>query len=124
MKKRLCFDHLVRGIYLFSERHTNQNDYISDYKTLKKSLTKKYGKPKSSKSYWLNDLYKDNYQQWGMAVSKGDLTYYTHFKTDDTEIVLALSGDNYKIDLRIEYQSIKLGKLEHAEKEKKNQDKL
>lgn len=115
---------LVRGVYMFSVEHSNQNDYISDFKKLKRILTKKYGKPISDKTYWENNHYKDRYERWGMAISLGYLSYYTRYQVGDTEVLLVLNGENYKISLAIEYTSKKLGKLEDIEKEKSDHEKL
>jgi len=51
---------LVRAKYSLLESHTNKNDYISDYNTLKSLLTKKYGNPTEDENIWKNDLYKNN----------------------------------------------------------------
>ena len=109
---------LVRTKYLITEEHSNKNDYVSDYDSLKESLTKKYGQPIIDKRYWKHDLYKDDYQRWGFAVSIGHLSYYAMWKTLQTSIVLALYGDNYDITLVIEYKSEELKELEEREKEK------
>ena len=111
---------LVRAKYVFTETHSNQNDYISDFNTLKEILTKKYGKPDDDSHIWKNDLYKDDYQEWGLAISIGHLVYQAIWEISETKIFLTLSGENYKIWLEIEYQSKKLKKLEQKAKEKKS----
>ena len=110
---------LVRGKYMFTHEHINQNDYIADYKNLKEYMEKKYSVPKEDKIFWKDDLYKYDYQNWGMAISAGHLVYYSKWETSSTEITLILSGDNFKINLGIEYQSKSLKQLEKEIKEKK-----
>lgn len=103
---------LVQGKYIIIVQHKNKNDYISDYNNLKQMLTKKYGPPSSDKQYWRSDLHKNNYEEWGSAVSLGDLAYYSEWQTPATDIALRLFGDNYVICLVLEYQSVASKNLE------------
>lgn len=101
-------DKLYRSGYLLNETHTNENDYIDDYKNLKDILIKKYEKPVKDKIEWKNDSYKYDKIEWGLAISVGDLIYDTRWETNNTEITLRLSGDNYKIYLVLRYESKEL----------------
>jgi len=115
-------DKLTRGKYVFQEEHSNKSDFISDYETLKKLLTKKFGKPKKDKTIWKNDLYRDDYEDWGTAISIGHLLYFATWETEESEITLMLSGENYKINLLTEFLSIKLKDYEENIKEKEALD--
>jgi len=115
---------LVRAKYIFTKTHSNKNDYISDFNTLKEVLTKKYGKPVKDSHIWKNDLYRDDYQYWGFAVSLGHLVYFADWETSNTNLSLALYGENFEITLAIEYQSKKLKKLEEKAKEKEALDEF
>ncbi len=117
-------DKLVRSKYMVTEKHTNQNDYISDYKSLKELLTQKYGKPTEDDEFWKNDLYKDDYSQWGFAVSLGHHSYYTIWETPSTKIFDSLTGDNYRITLQIEYVSKQFKDLEKKVKEEEEKKKI
>jgi hypothetical protein len=123
---RFLEDKLYSGSYRFTVKHVNKNRYIDDYKELKEILTKKYGKLISDEIKWKNDLYKDNKSEWGMAISVGDLEYWTYWETSTTEICLLLTGDNYKITLDIHYYSKKLKEWANKIKEEKakNQDEI
>lgn len=101
-------DKLYQAAYVFDGKHTNKNDYIDDFKKFKEILIKKYGKPKTDKVIWKNDLFKDEKQNWGTAISVGHLVYTASWKTTTTEIILLLFGDNYEINLGIKYESKKL----------------
>ena len=101
-------DKLYTSGYVFTGEHTNENLYINDYKELKETLTKKYGKPILDKVVWKNDLYKNDEQNWGMAISVGHLIYGVSWETSTTNISLMLSGDNFKISLVIIYDSKEL----------------
>ena len=101
-------DKLYRAEYILDEKHTNKNDYIADYKKFKELLSKKYGDPKEDEIYWRDDLYKDDYSGWGMAVSIGHLIQYSTWINEKTDIECAISGDNYKITVKITYRSVEL----------------
>ena len=109
--------------YLFDEKHTNQNDFIDDYDEIKSLLIKKYGPPILERVVWLNDLFKDDPKDYGMAVSIGHLKYVSTWKVEQTNISLGLVGDNYKINMLLNYKSERLNKLvEEAQELKKLKD--
>ena len=115
-------DKFYRSAYLFDETHTNKNLYISDYERLKEVLIKKYGNPTIDRIEWRNDLFKNNKQDWGTAISIGHLEYRTLWmmliRLDIIEITLKLTGDNYEISLGILYRNDKLEKWAEQIKEK------
>ena len=111
-------DKLYIGGYTSVEKHTNKNLYIDDYEEVKEALTKKYGKPKTDKVMWENDLYKSDKQDWGLAISIGHLVYAASWETSTTKINLMLSGDNYKINLDLFYTSKELEEWAKEIKEK------
>jgi hypothetical protein len=98
-------DKLVRGKYVFTQPHSNKTDFLTDYGSLQEGLSSKYGKPDKDKTYWSNDLYQDDYSEWGMAVSVGHLSKFTTWQTATEDINLAITGDNYSITLSAEYAS-------------------
>jgi hypothetical protein len=110
---------LVRCNYGFLKEHTNTNDYIEDFKRVKKSMVEKYGQPKGGDddAIWKDDLYKNDPDNWGMAVSAGHLVYQAVWQTDRTDILLTLSGDNFEVRLGAQYTSRELGHLEKETKE-------
>ena len=114
---------LTRAKYVFTNEHSNKNDFIVDYNEMKELLSKKYGVP-YDKELWKNDLYKDDYGQWGFAISLGHLMYYSEWATPNTSIKLVLNGENYNIDFQLEYSSSNLIKVEKEIGEKKILDKL
>jgi len=115
---------LVRGSYTFTKTHTNKNDYISDYNDLKETLIKKYGKPIKDTHIWKNDLFRNDYQQWGFAISLGHLVYKATWEKSNTNILLILCGDNYEITHTLFYYSKELENLEEKAKEKKTLDEF
>lgn len=97
------FDNqLVKGKYILSEKHSNENDYLSDFKEIQKVLLEKYPTAKKEE-IWKNDLYQDDYSHYGFAISIGHYVLYTSIELEQTTITQMISGDNYKISNVIEY---------------------
>jgi len=117
---------LVTTGYAVLEEHSNENLYISDYKKLKSVLVEKYGEPSDKRAdgneykeiLWLDDLYKDDPNRWGFAISVGDLIYQSFWEINKTEIYMRLYGDNYKISLLMQYSSKQLKHLKEKREEK------
>jgi len=115
---------LVRTKYIFIQKHTNENDFISDYRSLNNALTNKYGEPNEEDHFWSNDLYKDSPSDWGFAISLGHHSYFTEWDTKDTEILSALHGDNYEMNMVVEYYSKELKDLDEEKTSQDTQSKL
>ena len=111
------FNKLVRTKYHIVENHSFLTQYIIDFETLRDLLIKKYGKCKNDNQFWNDDLYKDEYSEWGTAISIGHLTYLAEWSNKETDIHLILTGDNYEINFSIEYSSRDLSGLEEKEVE-------
>jgi hypothetical protein len=110
---------LVRSKYIFTEKHTNNNLFLSDYEEIKDILSEKYGPPGEDKSMWINKLYQDDRQYWGMAVSAGHVRFWSTWDTPSTTIFHVLKGDNFKISLVTQYASKELKKLEQQSEKNK-----
>jgi hypothetical protein len=117
-------DKLVRAKYRFAAEHSNKNDYIEDYLDLKKTLEKKYGELKEDDVLWKDNLYRKDSSERGFAVSLGHLSYYSEWDTENTAILLFLTGENYTIKLGIEYSSKVLKNLENKTREKEQASEL
>lgn len=113
---------LVRAKYILKERHSNKADYLLDYATLKKVLKEKYGSPDEDESMWRNDLYKDDSDHWGMAVSVGHLILWSKWTLPETSVFLLINGENYDIDVVIEYSGLELASLEKQQSKQQNLD--
>jgi hypothetical protein len=114
-------DTLTRAKYSFTDSYVSQNNYIKDYLAIKEKLTEKYGKPLKDEKIWIDDLYKDNPNDYGMAVSAGHLVYYAKYDLDCMNITVLLKGENFKISISVEYSSNKYNSLE--DKVKKDAEK-
>ncbi len=107
-------------MYTFKTEHSNRNIYIEDYLKIKEILIEKYGEPEKNIEKWRRDLYKDDYQDYGMAIAIGDLEYRTIWNLPDVGILLNLIGDNYKI----EHTMIYLNKSKSQSSDTKNKEVL
>ncbi|RFA06647.1 hypothetical protein B7R21_19185 [Subtercola boreus] len=96
-------DVLTRAKYLINQEHSHDGAYLIDFLTLNDLLTQKYGQPNEVNEYWVNSLYQDSPEDWGLAVSAGHLSRYYVWDLPETELYLALKGDNFKVGLEIEY---------------------
>jgi hypothetical protein len=108
---RFAGNKLALGRYVFMLEHTNKNDYIVDFKNVQQTLKEKYGAPLKDEVTWLNNLYRNDPQDYGTAISIGHLMYMSNWSAEGTEIYLGLSGENFKIKLVTEYSSIELEPL-------------
>jgi len=99
---------LSSGFYSFNIVHSNDNMFINDYQEIVDLLTSKYGEPIEGgrdNTIWFNDLYQDDYDEWGHAISAGHLIFISKWETINSDISCMLSGDNYVIKLSIMYHS-------------------
>ena len=105
-------ERLVRAAYFMTEEHQNDNDYLSDFEYLNGLLTKKYGKPKKKKTRWMDDRWKDSPAYYGHALSQGDFSKYSEWKTKTTLITHSIYGEDYVIIHRIDYESLEMPDVE------------
>lgn len=121
---RFVDGRLVTGSYKIDEPHANNNAFLNDFESLKKLLQTKYGPASSSDVFWNNDLYQDNYAEWGMAISCGHVSFFDVWEDKETHLELQLTGDNYEVSLRLLYRSEALKCLADAHREKNLLDGL
>jgi len=115
---------LVRAKYLLSDTHSNNNLYLRDYDTLLNVLTEKYGEPSANDRSWNNDLYKDDIENWGMAVAVGHMLQFASWENELTTISEMIQGDNFRITLGVEYSSKKYEKVENDAVKQEQSDQL
>jgi len=112
-------DQLVRAKYIVTETYVNDDKYLVSFAALKALLGKKYGAPDKDNEFWSDDLYQDDPSQWGMAVSCGDLNKFTIWETAETNVTLALTGENFDVTLQVEYSARAFSDLEDSRTESK-----
>lgn len=110
---------LAKGGYKFNQEHSENNDYYYDFERVKGLLVKKYGPPVLSKEYWFNDLFREDPLNKGAAISCGHHSLLERWEDDATAIELWLTGDNFKIEHRLSYQSKRLESLLNSQIEQK-----
>ena len=97
---------LTKGTYTLNEKHTNEQEYYTDFKTIIEKLTEKYGEPDLNQEVWTGDLYKDRPDKQGMGVITGNLKVIAQWKDKDgNEIGAFLTGDNYECSGSLYYIS-------------------
>lgn len=111
---------LVKGQYIFDNKHTDSNQYILDYNKINDLLCSKYGDYASDRTVWNNDLFKNRPNDYGMALSVGHLVYMAVWYTDKSKIFHAIGGDNHEISHGITYEDINSIQLNQAEQKKKS----
>lgn len=111
---------LTRGKYAFMERHSSKNTYISEFDRIAALLEKRYGKSLKTDIIWSGDLFKGVPSKYGLAVGKGELSFYNDYGNPETEVLLSLTGGNFEVSLGIEYLSKKYKDLDAERDEKKN----
>lgn len=91
------------------QKHTEEQLYVMDYNTINDLLAEKYGEPTLPKDIkWFDDLFMDNPDKLGLAVSCGDALITTRWTLDGLHIVHALNGDNYEFSHIITYSAVPL----------------
>ena len=86
-------DSLIMGVYEFTNSEYSDATYITNYNSLKESLTAKYGTPKSDRIIRLSSL--AGYTDAAGALSLGLVQYLTVWETDRTTIKLAMKAEDY-----------------------------
>lgn len=99
-------NELVSMDYNFDHTYSDDARFVNDFETLKDSLVKKYGKPSENNRYFTSEIYDDNISDWGMALSTGELSFFTTWLVNKTKILLALYGDNYEVSFSLSYISL------------------
>ncbi|MBI9114985.1 hypothetical protein [Sanguibacter suaedae] len=110
-------DRLANGRYALREEHSNLNFHLSDYETLETLLTKKYGPCTEQQEFWSDDLYRDDYSQWGQAVAYGHYLKLTRWSGPETEVKLGISGDNFEVHVYIDYFATALEDVLHSKRQ-------
>jgi len=117
----LAKDKLVRAKYVFQREHAAKNDFLADFTMVDAFLMATMERPTEQRVMWRDELYKMEPQQYGVAVSLGQLLYSTQWKGMRTVVTHALTGENGAITHEIEYVSIDLESWEdQATKEQEN----
>lgn len=99
-------EKLYRVGIVFDVKTSNKDLYLEKFNFYEDLLKKKYGLPKQN----IRNVNKDglDYDE-AMVISMGKGAYYDLWETNESKIMLSLSGDNFDLTLRIMYECAKLG---------------
>lgn len=99
-------ENTLNTIYIiFTGQHSNNNDYIGDFDDIDEALVKKYGTPSIDQFYhWKNSLFKDDTEQYGLAIAAGHLVIISTWNVSGVVITHTISGDNYETNHGIIYR--------------------
>jgi len=100
-------DRLARASYVLAEKYNEPTAYTAVLRSIEDALTEKYGPPVRNILRWDNDLYKNNPDRYGMALSAGHLLLGHEWETGETKIVTVAHGQNFSISLMVRYTSKK-----------------
>ena len=134
---------LTNGMFMYNKSHVNANFYLDEYYKMQSILIEKYGAPELNENIWNNDLYKDDVQHYGLAISVGHLSCLSNWvihednpiieKSDKqaqkgdlgppalTNIILRIHGDNFEEKLVLIYNSTEYYHLFEENEKKKNE---
>lgn len=108
---------LYHGTYLLQEENSDPNYYYSTYLELQQSYANEYGNPSFIFDHWLDDIFKDDFTLYGVALSFGSVSFSSSWMDEigDT-ISVYCSGFNNKISNAIIYGSKYSSKLQEKNK--------
>lgn len=99
-------DELVQVLCNFpDDAYENLNNFIKEYEILKNYLVENYNTPTEEGINWKKDEYRDRPEKWGLAVRKGDLSYFSKWNIPKTTIIIELVGWKDKINLMAVFRS-------------------
>lgn len=96
-------DRLHSGGYTFTDTYSGGAQYISQYNTIKKSLTEKYGIPYEDEILPLEEQDLVDMAGESKALEYGYVVYRTRWTTDNSEIMLGMISENYNPAIIIKY---------------------
>ncbi len=105
---------LARGRYHFTESHTNENTYLTDFNEISEFLQEAYGAPEVDTEVWLDEVYRSDPDRYGFAVSVGDYRLVEKWELTGGRITHVLYGENYNIFHVVEFSSTALEHLFEA----------
>lgn len=94
-------DKLDRIRYDFNVPQTNPSETMNDAMAMQAWVDEALGQAGTPEFDFRHSYTRNNPDRWGWAIYKGDATMNVNWRTDDTAAKLALSGEDYKADVRL-----------------------
>ena len=110
VKYNFTKNKLNQVIFNVNTKHNYSLDYIIDYYSIYDLFLDKYGLPTKEKMIWKDNTLKYDKKQYGDALLKEQLSIYTKFENNNTDITIIISGQNNKIVFNITFTSKKFKK--------------
>ncbi len=104
---------LISGNYNFTKQYSNSQLYIHDFTKFEQLLTEKYGKARSFKNDWSENTTPTDKENFGQAISDGNLVLTTIWETNRTIIKITLFSVANHPTLAIQYTYKTLNELEN-----------
>ncbi len=120
----LANGQFIRGKYVFNQTHSNKTDFLQDFAAIDSLLKGKYGEPAKTDTVWRNDLYKNDPDHWGMAVSVGHLVKLSEWQMGQVHILHMIRGDNFEIAHVVEYTHAAMSSIEQSLQKEADKAKL
>ncbi|HNY02788.1 MAG TPA: hypothetical protein PKG48_09390 [Bacteroidales bacterium] len=108
-------DKLVSGSYIFLKMYSVPQLVLQDYYKFKNLLATKYGKPMTEKEEWRANTTPADKQNYGQAISEGNLTLTSVWTTERSIIKITLISITDHPSLQIHYMAKGLDALESKE---------
>jgi hypothetical protein len=89
----------------------DKNAYLDDYRRIKDALVQKFGRPVEENMNWLDSSYRDDFSNWGEAITLGHLVLNSRWLTPRTQIRASLGGADERVNLVVEYEALQTGEL-------------
>lgn len=87
------------------------NAYLEDYRKVKDALIQKFGRPVDENMNWRDSSFRDDFANWGEAVSLGHLSLSSLWQTPQTEITASLGGSGEEVSLVVEFAALQIKEL-------------
>jgi hypothetical protein len=109
---RFVQNKLIRSSYQIDENYLNSKHFIAGYRKFQEALTQKYGPPEIEETKWQKDTLPKVSRNEGLALSLGQVEYYSAWNTPHTTIACSLRQDNYDVICSVSYRSKEFAALE------------
>ena len=108
---------LIQTKFSFAGDSQDKSVCLDNYRKIKETLIRKFGKPVEENMNWLDSSYKEDFLAWGEAVSQGQLELSSRWLTSQSEIAASLAGKNEAISLVVLFTGLQLREVARKSQE-------
>jgi hypothetical protein len=101
-------DSLSQGYYGFHAREKSGDELLANFDQIKTVVDGGYWVADIDTMIWSDETYKDDSDNWGLAISEGDFEKYAQWHTDYSTISLELYKESEAIWLDLIYQDARV----------------